>query len=66
MKNVECPSCLGNKKIFDPEEDKMINCNFCKGKGNVDEDKADLYDPITYEITLDFDYTYLSNEEEYE
>lgn len=50
----ECPSCLGTKEQYNPLDDEMQVCNFCKGKGKVTEGKLNLYDPISYELGLPF------------
>ena len=60
---VECPRCLGSKEVFNPIEDKLENCNFCKGEGKVSNDKSDLYDPVAYELGISSD-TFLFDEDE--
>lgn len=54
--NVECPACLGNKKIFTGED--YEDCSFCNGIGNVTKNKASNFDPITdvkYDNILDME-----------
>ena len=38
---VECPECIGTAQIFDGKENK--ECNYCKGKGKVNEDKYNYF-----------------------
>lgn len=56
MKMIECPSCLGSKETFDPENDKMQDCVFCNGEGKVTEEKYDLFDPVSFELGFSSDY----------
>jgi excinuclease UvrABC ATPase subunit len=51
MKNVECPKCLGEGEVYDPINNTSITCNLCKGKKNLEEKLADLYDPIADELS---------------
>lgn len=48
MKNnlIECPKCIGKGVVYSIFEDNEIQCNLCKGKKEVLEDIADLYDAI--------------------
>lgn len=41
---VQCPHCLGNKKIFNGED--YITCTYCNGAGRVSGKKANNYDPL--------------------
>lgn len=43
---IECPKCLGLGELYSQIEDNMIKCNLCKGKMDVEEEIADLYDPV--------------------
>jgi len=54
-----CPKCLGTKEVFNFVDDVMEKCTFCFGKGNVEADRADKYDPIDIE-------NYMYKEEENE
>lgn len=49
MENVECPKCLGQQDYFNGV--KMIVCTMCKGMGKVSEKIADMYDPISDELS---------------
>lgn len=40
----QCPKCMGLKEVFDGED--YHACNFCKGEGEVDDQKFDSYDPM--------------------
>lgn len=53
---IECPKCLGLGELYSQIEDNMIKCNLCKGKMDVEEEIADLYDPVAdmlSEINID-------------
>lgn len=41
IKLVECPECVGVGEVYDGA--KVSTCDFCKGKGQVDEHKYDYY-----------------------
>lgn len=46
---VECPKCLGQGEYFDGQ--KGIECTMCEGLGLVSEKRADMYDPISDELS---------------
>jgi hypothetical protein len=52
MKNenlTDCPSCLGNKQVFDGED--FSPCGYCEASGMVSELKLSEFDPLD-EISL--------------
>jgi hypothetical protein len=51
MKNIECPKCLGEGEVYNPINDGIMICPLCKGKKEVEEKLADLYDPIADELS---------------
>lgn len=43
MNKVECPNCLGEGIIYDPELEIESKCKLCKGTGKVRPEDADAY-----------------------
>ena len=56
-KLIECPNCLGTGDMFDPFADNILECTFCNGTGEVSKLKANMYDPVTFQMGSQEDYT---------